>query len=81
MQAENLNAQVAAQVGIGLVRADCASRVMTIPSLLLASAGGCCTERRAASPVPAGSVPAEAVAVDLSAEDGNDIHASHTGPL
>ena len=28
MQAENLNAQVAAQVGIGLVRASCASRVM-----------------------------------------------------
>ena len=28
MQAENLNAQVAAQVGIGLVRASCANRVM-----------------------------------------------------
>ena len=28
MQAENLNAQVAAQVGIGLVRTSCANRVM-----------------------------------------------------
>ena len=28
MQAENLNAQVAVQVGIGLVRASCANRVM-----------------------------------------------------
>ena len=28
MQAENLNAQVAAQVGIGLVRAYCANRMM-----------------------------------------------------
>ena len=45
------------------------------------SAGGCCTERRAASPVPANSFPAEAVAVGFSAEDGNDVHASHTGPL
>ena len=49
--------------------------------LLLEPAGGCCTERRAASPVPASSFPAEAMAVDLSAEDGNDVHASHTGPL
>ena len=45
------------------------------------SAGGCCTERRAASPLPASSFPAEALAVGQSAEDGNDIHASHTGPL
>ena len=50
-------------------------------SLLLASAGGCRTERGAASPGPANSFPAEAVAVGLPAEDGNDFHASHTGPL
>ena len=29
----------------------------------------------------AGRFPAEAMAVDLSAEDGNDVHASHAGPL
>ena len=34
MQAENLNAQVAAQVGISLVRAYCAGRVMTCPQLV-----------------------------------------------
>ena len=45
------------------------------------SAGGCRTERGAASPVSAGSFPAEAVAVGLFAEDGNDVHASHTGSL
>ena len=83
MQAENLNAQVAAQVGIGLVRASCANRVMACltPACCLhlqvdaaLSAGQLCQSLQAA-------FPAEAVAVDLSAEDGNDIHASHTGPL
>ena len=66
-----------------LVRACCANKMMALSdlSLLLASAGGCRTECRAASPVPASSFPAEAVAVGLSAEDGNDIHASHTGLL
>ena len=43
MQAENLNAQVAAQVGTGLVRASCANRMdgVSDPSLLLASPGVC----------------------------------------
>ena len=56
MQAENVNAQVAAQVGVGLARASCAH--VSDPSLLLDFAGGCCTMCRAALPVPADSFPA-----------------------
>ena len=69
MQAKNLNASVAAQVGVGLIRARCAN--FSDPSLLLEPAGGCCTETSTASPVPAESFSAEALAVGLSAEDGN----------
>ena len=32
MQAENLNAQVAAQVGVSLIRASCANRMMACPT-------------------------------------------------
>ena len=56
---------------------------LQLPSvkLLHESAGGCCTECRTASPVPADSSSAEDLVVGLSAEVGNDTLASHAGPL
>ena len=52
-------------------------------------ASSCCLNVQVDAALSAGQLrlslqkafPAEAVAVGLSAEDGNDVHASHTGPL
>ena len=68
---ENLDLQVAAQVGISLVRASCAR--VSGPSLVLEYAGGCRLECRQLS--------ADDLAVGLFAEDGNDVHTPATVPL
>ena len=83
MQAENLNVQVQLRWVNDLVRASCANRVVACltPACCLNLQVDAALSAGQLRQSPAGSVPAEAVAVGLSAEDGNDVHASHIRPL